>query len=134
MVPAPTPYHQIVSGRIELLLRQFVYERGLGEVFYSPIDVYFSEEDTFQPDIIFISKERLKQLNPELAIGSSLSSDKTIKLPYSFNFNDENLYAIHIVTASNFLEAKKFFIQQIEEGHKTLLYPINEGEKRKYRE
>jgi len=49
----------MVSGRIELLLRQFVYEKELGEIFDSPIDVYFSEEDTFQPNIIFISKKRL---------------------------------------------------------------------------
>ena len=59
MTPAPTPYHQIVSGRIEFLLRQFVYERNLGEIIHSPIDVYFTEEDVFQPDIIFISKKRL---------------------------------------------------------------------------
>jgi len=41
------------------LLVQHVEKNDLGEVFYSPIDVYLTEEDTFQPDIIFISKERL---------------------------------------------------------------------------
>ncbi len=58
MVPAPTPYHQIISRKIEFLLLQHVEKNDLGEVLYSPIDVYFGEEDIFQPDIIFISKER----------------------------------------------------------------------------
>lgn len=31
----------------------------MGEIIYAPIDVYFSETDTYQPDIIFISKDRL---------------------------------------------------------------------------
>lgn len=59
MVPSPTPYHQRISRKIEFLLLQHVEKNDLGEVLYSPIDVYFGEEDTFQPDIIFISKERL---------------------------------------------------------------------------
>jgi len=58
MVPAPAPYHQRISRKIEFLLLQHIEKNDLGEVFYSPIDVYFSDEDTFQPDIIFILKER----------------------------------------------------------------------------
>lgn len=58
MVPAPAPYHQRISRKIEFMLLQHVEKNDLGEVFYSPIDVYFCEEDTFQPDIIFILKER----------------------------------------------------------------------------
>ena len=41
------------------LLTEYVEKNDLGEVFYSPIDVYFDEEDVFQPDIVFISKARL---------------------------------------------------------------------------
>ena len=59
MTPAPVPYHQIVSINIEFELLKFVRQRKLGEVLDAPIDVYFSETETYQPDIIFISKERL---------------------------------------------------------------------------
>lgn len=59
IVPSPTPYHQRISRKIEFFLLQYVEKNNIGEVLYSPIDVYFGEEDTFQPDIIFISKERL---------------------------------------------------------------------------
>lgn len=57
--PSPVPYHQIVSKRIELELANFVEDNGLGEVLYAPIDVYLSETEVYQPDIMFISQERL---------------------------------------------------------------------------
>ena len=42
MTPTPTPYHQIVSRKIVSLLVQHVEKNDLGEVFYSPIDVYLT--------------------------------------------------------------------------------------------
>lgn len=57
--PSPVPYHQILSCRIEFELLKFIEEKDLGQVLYAPVDVYFSETETYQPDIIFISKERI---------------------------------------------------------------------------
>ncbi len=59
MTPAPAPYHQIVSRNIGFELLQFVRGKNLGEILYAPVDVFLSETETYQPDIIFISKERL---------------------------------------------------------------------------
>ena len=59
ITPTPTPYHQRISRRIEFLLIQYVEGNNLGEVFDNPIDVYFEQTETYQPDVIFISKERL---------------------------------------------------------------------------
>jgi len=59
MTPAPTPYHQRISMEIEYALVQFVKATGIGVILDAPIDVYLSETETYQPDIIFISKERL---------------------------------------------------------------------------
>ncbi len=58
MTPAPTPYHQRVAQMLnrELLKLQ---EEKIGEVLFSPIDVYLSETETYQPDLIFIASERL---------------------------------------------------------------------------
>lgn len=58
MSPSPTFYHQFVVNKILHLLNQHASERDTGYVIPSPIDVYFSEEEVFQPDIIFISRER----------------------------------------------------------------------------
>ena len=58
LVPNPSVKHQRVSGNLEALLRQFLLEDGLGEVFDAPLDVVFSESTVVQPDIMFISHER----------------------------------------------------------------------------
>ena len=59
MSPAPTPRHQRISRKLNRALDRFVEDHDLGEVFYAPIDVYLSEIDTPQPDILFIAKARL---------------------------------------------------------------------------
>jgi Uma2 family endonuclease len=60
MVPAPVPYHQEVSKRLGYLLYEHVeLKQKLGEIYNAPIDVYLEEEETYQPDILFISNERL---------------------------------------------------------------------------
>jgi Uma2 family endonuclease len=58
MIPAPGTFHQRISRRIWFELVKLVEDRELGEVFNAPTDVWFSDIDTYQPDIIFISKER----------------------------------------------------------------------------
>ncbi|NPV70644.1 MAG: Uma2 family endonuclease [Firmicutes bacterium] len=59
MVPSPTTFHQEVSGSIEETLREWVKEHGLGKVYHAPIDVVLSQYDVVQPDILFVSRERL---------------------------------------------------------------------------
>ncbi|MCR4405186.1 MAG: Uma2 family endonuclease [Candidatus Acetothermia bacterium] len=61
MVPSPTEYHQRISGNLEFILRQFIRERALGQLYYAPLDVVLGqgeEREVTQPDIFFISKER----------------------------------------------------------------------------
>ncbi len=70
MTPAPGLYHQTVSRKIFLQLSAFVFGRNLGELFYAPTDVYFSEHDTFQPDILFVSTERKHILKDERIEGA----------------------------------------------------------------
>jgi Uma2 family endonuclease len=59
MTPSPAPYHQDILRNLGLALASFVKDEGLGKVYLAPLDVYLTEKDTYQPDIIFISKERL---------------------------------------------------------------------------
>ena len=59
MVPAPGTEHQRNAREILVKLYLFVNETGLGEVFFAPTDVILSEECVVQPDLLFISKERL---------------------------------------------------------------------------
>src|SRR3990170_4397153 len=57
MVPSPSTDHQNVSRNLEFLIWNFVKQRGLGKVFYAPIDVVFDDDEVFQPDIVFIKSE-----------------------------------------------------------------------------
>ena len=60
MAPAPHPRHQRSLLNLTALFIPFVTGEGaLGELFFAPIDVIFASEDIFQPDLIFISRERL---------------------------------------------------------------------------
>lgn len=59
MTPSPVPYHQWISKNIEFELEKFVREKGQGKVFDAPCDVYLDDENVLQPDIMYISEERL---------------------------------------------------------------------------
>ncbi|MEW6423464.1 MAG: Uma2 family endonuclease [Bacillota bacterium] len=59
ITPSPTASHQYIKSRIVRRLIDFVEERGLGVVLDAPLDVYLEEKETYQPDIIYISRERL---------------------------------------------------------------------------
>ena len=59
LTSASTPYHQIVSRRIERLLEDHVEKAKLGIVIDAPCDVVLSQFDVLQPDIFFVSSGRL---------------------------------------------------------------------------
>ena len=62
MAPAPNRYHQTVSRNIEFLLLKYLEKHPIGELYDAPFDVYLSEHDVLQPDIVFVKKENAKVL------------------------------------------------------------------------
>jgi Uma2 family endonuclease len=56
--PSPTPVHQAIIRRLANTISEFVYQRGLGEVFFAPLDVVFTQRRVTQPDILFVSTAR----------------------------------------------------------------------------
>ncbi len=59
MTAAPLVYHQAISRNLGFIIWEFVKEHDMGEEYDAPIDVVFSSVNVVQPDIIYISKERL---------------------------------------------------------------------------
>jgi len=59
LTPSPTFDHQEVLYNLAGKLRHFVAEKQLGKAVGAPIDVYLSDHEVYQPDIIFISNERI---------------------------------------------------------------------------
>ena len=64
MTPPPIPEHQGFLGELHVVVHAFVRENRLGRVYFAPIGVVLSEDDIFQPDMIFISNERLHIIKP----------------------------------------------------------------------
>ena len=59
MTPSPVTKHQRILRDLGFELLSFVRAKNLGEIFLVPHDVYFDNENVVQPDILFISRERL---------------------------------------------------------------------------
>ena len=59
LAPSPVPQHQDIVLNLARMLADFVESQDLGKVTISPMDVVLSEYDVFQPDILFISRNRL---------------------------------------------------------------------------
>lgn len=57
-MPSPTPQHQRVLRRLTGQIENYLLTSPVGEVFFAPLDVFFDETNTLQPDILFIRKER----------------------------------------------------------------------------
>lgn len=57
--PSPVPYHQDLTGKLHEIFLP-LKKAGKGRVYFAPIDVYLKKTETYQPDLIFISSERLE--------------------------------------------------------------------------
>ncbi len=70
MTPAPSTNHQKFSRNLEYIIWEYVREKELGEVFYSPFDVILDEQNVVQPDIVFISNANIKHLQDRGCFGT----------------------------------------------------------------
>lgn len=59
MTPAPGWPHQRGLGKLHIYLGGWVYLHELGEIVEAPVGVVLDEEAGVQPDLVFISRERL---------------------------------------------------------------------------
>jgi len=55
VTPSPTPVHQRVSRRLAGQLDDYFHGRSIGELFYAPIDVIFTNHDILVPDLIVVA-------------------------------------------------------------------------------
>lgn len=69
LAPAPAPSHQTVLINLLNLLYTHVMREGLGRLFVAPIDVVLDFTDVVQPDILFLSNERLPLITSQNIAG-----------------------------------------------------------------
>ena len=58
MVPAPNIKHQTVQVKLTTRLGLFIEGRALGTLLTAPCDVFLSDSNIVQPDLLFVSRER----------------------------------------------------------------------------
>ena len=60
MAPAPDRDHQDILLALAVLITKFLEQANLGRLYVAPRDVYLTDTDIVQPDLLFISNERLE--------------------------------------------------------------------------
>lgn len=58
MAPAPNSYHQEIVWNLSRILGRYIDVRPVGRIYLAPYDVYLSEHDVVQPDLLFLASER----------------------------------------------------------------------------
>lgn len=57
-MPSPIEKHQRTQSVLQFYLFDFIDSNNLGKIYSAPFDVYLDDENVYQPDLMFISKER----------------------------------------------------------------------------
>jgi Uma2 family endonuclease len=88
VTPAPTPFHQRVSKRLQRQIEAYFEQRALGEVFDAPIDLILTHQDVVQPDLLVVANvaqvsgrgiEGAPLLVVEILSPSTRTTDRTVK-------------------------------------------------------
>jgi Uma2 family endonuclease len=90
MVPSPTPRHQRVLGNLFRIVEAHARTHGLGRVYVAPLDVVLSRTTVVQPDLVYLSRDRVSlagrqniagapDLVVEILSSSTAETDRTQK-------------------------------------------------------
>ncbi|MGH7318952.1 MAG: Uma2 family endonuclease [Candidatus Rokuibacteriota bacterium] len=88
VTPAPSPFHQRASRRLQRHLEDYFHPPGRAEVFNAPIDVILSLHDVVQPDLVVVADpaqvsrrgiEGAPLLVIEVLSPSTANQDRTVK-------------------------------------------------------
>jgi Uma2 family endonuclease len=69
MAPAPNRFHQDISRNLEFILLRYLAENRIGILYHAPFDVYLTNTDVFQPDIVVVFNENRRILTDAGAEG-----------------------------------------------------------------
>jgi Uma2 family endonuclease len=58
MAPAPNTFHQTIASNIVAIINRYLAHNAGGRIYFAPLDVYLTDTNVFQPDVLFIRKGR----------------------------------------------------------------------------
>jgi Uma2 family endonuclease len=70
MTASPIARHQEIVGKLHVLLQQHVQSNSLGKVYVAPLDTIMDEFTIVQPDLLFVSRERVAEIVKERIEGA----------------------------------------------------------------
>jgi Uma2 family endonuclease len=70
MSPAPLLPHQIIIHYLDMILGNHVLEHKLGTVLPAPVDVHLNDSNIFQPDLVYVARERRSLLTRKGIMGA----------------------------------------------------------------
>jgi Uma2 family endonuclease len=114
-MPSPLFPHQNLVTELILELGSYVKKNQLGRTIVAPMDVIFTPNDTIQPDILFISNERLHIIDrqikgaPDLVV--EILSDGNTAKEMSYK---KHLFETHGVREYWLINLKKQTLSQYE--------------------
>ncbi len=113
---SPSFPHQRISGRLHIALGGFIHLHNLGELVAAPMDTKLTEHDTFQPDLLFISQERVSIIGDKKIEGAP---DLVVEILSPANTTKEMSYKRHVYETAGvreywFIEPEKRTLSQYE--------------------
>jgi Uma2 family endonuclease len=57
MAPAPNRFHQDISRNLVIILANYLSTHPIGVLYDAPFDVYLTDTDVFQPDLLIVLNE-----------------------------------------------------------------------------
>ena len=70
VTPSPNTKHQVVVGNLYFALATYLKVHPIGAVFLAPFDIVFSDIDVVEPDLLYISRQRLSILTKQHVRGA----------------------------------------------------------------
>ncbi len=70
MAPSPIRIHQKIINDLSYIINDFLASDPIGELYPAPFDVQFNDKNIFQPDLLFVSKDRLHIITEKRVIGT----------------------------------------------------------------
>jgi len=70
MAPAPDTWHQDWLNKLNILITLHLRKKNLGRLFIAPVDVVLNEENTVQPDLVFVAARHLDIIQRRAIFGT----------------------------------------------------------------
>jgi Uma2 family endonuclease len=65
VTPSPNTRHQTIALNLTGLMWSFLQAHPIGRLFFAPFDIVFSRSDVVEPDLLYMSNERAREILTE---------------------------------------------------------------------